>query len=76
MQNREDISVLLVSWLSYFLLFISSTIGVMVNHQLQLTALQIPEDTAPILSGLFVSISGVDFLSLENSYLSWYCAMG
>lgn len=70
MQNGKTYSVLLVSWLSCFLLFISSTIGVMVNHQLQLTAFQVPKDTAPILSGLFVSISGADFLSMEDSYLS------
>lgn len=42
----------------------------MVNHQLQLTAFQVPKDTAPILSGLFVSISEADFLSMEDSYLS------
>lgn len=70
MQNGKTYSVLLVSWLSCFLLFISSTIGVMVNHQLQLTAFQVPKDTAPVLSGLFVSISGADFLSMEDSYLS------
>lgn len=66
-KTGKTYSVLLVSWLSHFLLFISSTIGVMVNRQLQLTEFQILEDTTPILSGLFVSISGADFLSMEDS---------
>lgn len=71
---KQGRHISLVSLLTF--LFISSTIGVIVNHQLRLSAFQIPKHTAPILSGLSVSISGADFLSLEDSYRSWHCAMG